>query len=106
MSFSNKIELFFEPFFRSDLRKLGRDFPDVGNTDQLVADCCDLGLYANRVLKINERWSMARLVKELLKTNIDKDKAVRMSEWNQVLTEEQQIYAAIDVYVSPFRPNT
>ncbi|XP_063707509.1 3'-5' exonuclease [Culicoides brevitarsis] len=85
---------------KNDLRKLGRDFKEVGDTDPLVARCCDLGSYANRVLNVGENWSMERLVKEFLKTNINKDKAVRMSEWNRILSEEQQIYAAIDVIAS------
>lgn len=102
------------------MRKLARDFPNVGSVNKLIEDCCDLGQYANRVLGISERWSMARLVQEFvshaklflqgifevyfeifqLRTSINKDKAVRMSEWNQILSEQQQIYAAIDVYVS------
>lgn len=50
----------------SDIRKLGRDFPVVGNVDKLVEECCDLGVYANRVLGIRERWSMSRLVREFV----------------------------------------
>uniref|UniRef100_A0A336MNT8 3'-5' exonuclease n=1 Tax=Culicoides sonorensis TaxID=179676 RepID=A0A336MNT8_CULSO len=73
---------------KNDIRKLGRDFPNVGSVDKLVANCCDLGLYANKVLGINEQ------------TGINKDKAVRASQWDKMLSEEQKIYAAIDVYAS------
>uniref|UniRef100_A0A336MTB5 3'-5' exonuclease n=1 Tax=Culicoides sonorensis TaxID=179676 RepID=A0A336MTB5_CULSO len=61
---------------KNDIRKLGRDFPNVGSVDKLVANCCDL------------------------ETGINKDKAVRASQWDKMLSEEQKIYAAIDVYAS------
>lgn len=113
----------------SDCRKLERDFPEV-TSQKMVDQCIDLGAYCNAVMNTGGRWSMERLVwylvsilvlfsisnqiKDLIfefgvcsvyvfqcRLKINKDKKVRNSKWHIMpLSPEQQIYAAIDVYVS------
>ncbi|XP_037046498.1 Werner Syndrome-like exonuclease isoform X2 [Bradysia coprophila] len=85
---------------KNDCRKLGRDFEEVDS--QLMIDhCVDLGVWCNKVINSSGRWSMARLVCHICKLQINKDPKVRMSKWHiQPLTKEQQIYAAIDVYIA------
>lgn len=85
---------------KNDLRKLERDFPNV-KSDPLVEKCLDLGVWYNDVFNLSGRWSMERLVLQTLKLRIDKNRNVRMSKWHIFpLSENQQKYAAIDVYVS------
>lgn len=112
----------------SDCRKLERDFPEV-TSQKMVDQCVDLGVYCNEVMNTGGRWSMERLVWYLVRISIvsfhansniiiivcfcffffliqcrlkiNKDKKVRNSKWHIMpLSPEQQIYAAIDVYVS------
>lgn len=85
---------------KNDLRKLERDFPNV-KSEPLVEKCLDLGVWYNDVFNSSGRWSMERLVLQTLKLRIDKNRNVRMSKWHlHPLSENQQKYAAIDVYVS------
>lgn len=46
---------------RSDLRKLQRDFPVV-DSQRLIDQCVDLGVWCNEVCNTRGRWSMADLV--------------------------------------------
>lgn len=85
---------------KNDLRKLERDFPEV-KTQKMIDQCVDLGVYCNDVMATGGRWSMANLVSYICNLQINKDRKVRMSQWHiKPLTAEQQIYAAIDVYIS------
>lgn len=89
--------------------------------EKAIENCVDAGTLANNVLSVQRRWSMEKLVDEFVcklqnKINegrifikfdfqfdmrINKDKKVRNSKWHVMpLTKEQQIYAAIDAYVS------
>lgn len=88
-------------FIKNDFLKLARDFNiDVsGALNHIV----DLGTYTNKVLDLDlsTRWSMANLVQQLLKKNVNKDANVRMSSWeNTHLDENQCMYAATDAFVS------
>lgn len=55
----------------SDFRKLGRDFPEI-NSDDLIVNGLDLGVWCNEVCETGGRWSLDRLaaytVKKLTKT--------------------------------------
>lgn len=46
----------------SDFRKLERDYPAV-NSQKLVDQCVDLGVWCNEVTNSSGRWSMENLVK-------------------------------------------
>uniref|UniRef100_A0A182W4L3 3'-5' exonuclease n=1 Tax=Anopheles minimus TaxID=112268 RepID=A0A182W4L3_9DIPT len=84
---------------KNDFRKLARDFPEV-DADRLIARCVDLGQWYNQLNGSTLRWSLARLVEQVLKQRINKDKKVRMSQWNVLpLSADQKLYAAIDVYI-------
>ncbi|XP_052900670.1 3'-5' exonuclease [Anopheles moucheti] len=84
---------------KNDFRKLARDFPEV-NADRLIARCVELGQWYNELNGSTGRWSLARLVEQVLKLRINKDKSVRMSQWNVLpLSYNQKLYAAIDVYI-------
>lgn len=85
---------------KNDLRKLQRDYPAV-DSQRMVDQCKDLGVWCNEVCNTGGRWSMERLVMYLCKLQINKEGKVRRSKWDvQPLTPEQQIYAAIDVYIA------
>lgn len=85
---------------KNDFRKLERDFPIV-KADPLIAKCLDLGVWYNEIFNSSGRWSMERLVLQTLRLRVDKSRHVRMSKWHiHPLSENQQKYAAIDVYVS------
>jgi werner syndrome-like exonuclease len=87
---------------RNDLRKLEKDFPI--NSDKMFENCVDLGVWYNEIFNSSGRWSMERLVLQTLKQRIDKSRNVRCSKWHIFpLSEKQQKYAAIDVYVSKIR---
>lgn len=63
----------------------------------------ELGTFCNEVKGIRQQWSLANLAKEVIRGNLNKDKNVRMGHWeNPNLTPEQQMYAAVDVYVREF----
>lgn len=49
----------------SDLRKLQRDYPVV-DSQRLVDQCRDLGVWNNAVCNTGGRWSMERLVMYLV----------------------------------------
>jgi werner syndrome-like exonuclease len=85
---------------KNDLRKLERDF-SVIKADPLIQKCLDLGVWYNEIFNSSGRWSMERLVLQTLRLRVDKSRQIRMSKWHiHPLSENQQKYAAIDVYVS------
>uniref|UniRef100_A0A182XEF0 3'-5' exonuclease n=1 Tax=Anopheles quadriannulatus TaxID=34691 RepID=A0A182XEF0_ANOQN len=84
---------------KNDFRKLARDFPAV-SADRLIERCVELGQWYNRLHGTTGIWSLARLVEQVLRQRVSKDKRVRMSKWNVLpLSDDQKLYAAIDVYV-------
>ncbi|XP_075148910.1 WRN exonuclease [Haematobia irritans] len=84
---------------KNDFRKLGRDFPEI-NSDDLIVNGKDLGVWCNEVCETGGRWSLDRLAEYLLGKAIDKNKKVRMSKWHIIpLDETQLMYAAVDVYI-------
>ncbi|XP_018569688.1 Werner Syndrome-like exonuclease [Anoplophora glabripennis] len=85
---------------KNDVRKLARDY--VGfDSDRLIENCIDIGVFANSVLPVTQRWSLEKLVDYVLQMRIDKNKKVRMSKWHKFpLSVDQQKYAAIDAYAS------
>ncbi|XP_008186789.1 lipoate-protein ligase b-like isoform X1 [Acyrthosiphon pisum] len=88
-------------FIKNDFLKLARDF-DINVTGALNR-IIDLGDYTNKVLDFDSstRWSMANLVQNLLKKNVNKDTNVRMSSWeNTNLDQNQCMYAATDAFIS------
>ena len=85
---------------KNDLRKLERDFSYI-KADPMIEKCKDLGVWYNEVFNSSGRWSMERLVLQTLRLRVDKSRQVRMSKWHIFpLSENQQTYAAIDVFVS------
>lgn len=84
---------------KNDLRKLERDFPYM-KADPLIEKCVDLGTFYNQVFNSSERWSLANLALQTLKQRVDKNRQVRMSNWNMTLSKQQLMYASLDVYVS------
>lgn len=87
---------------KNDFRKLARDFPAV-SADLLIERCVELGQWYNRLHGTTGIWSLARLVEQVLRQRVSKDKRVRMSKWNVLpLSDDQKLYAAIDVYVGFF----
>lgn len=69
MVFSYQLILKNQTFYLlidSDFHKLRDDFPDVGDVDKIVENCCDLGQYANKVFGKNFIWSLNRLSKEFV----------------------------------------
>lgn len=88
---------------KNDLRKLERDFP-IFKADKMIENCLDLGPYYNEVCSSSGRWSLERLAIQVCKLRISKDQKIRMSKWHfYPLTDDQKMYAAIDVYVSPLK---
>lgn len=55
----------FVSFDLSDCRKLERDYPEV-NSQKMIDNCVDLGVYCNKVCNTGGRWSMERLVWHLV----------------------------------------
>lgn len=53
------------PFYYSDFRKLNRDFPDV-NVDKMIEQCVDLGVWCKNIYRSSGRYSMARLVEQIV----------------------------------------
>ncbi|XP_056637376.1 3'-5' exonuclease [Diorhabda sublineata] len=85
---------------KNDIRKLARDFKGFDG-DKIVNNCLDLGVLANSILSRSERWSLEKLVDQLLDLKIDKDKKVRNSQWHVIpLSKRQKEYAATDSYAS------
>ncbi|GJQ78825.1 WRNexo [Trypoxylus dichotomus] len=85
---------------KNDIRKLSRDFVGI-NTEKVIEKCVELSSLANTIYSIGGRWSMEKLVNHFFDMRINKDKKVRNSKWHVIpLSEEQQIYAATDAYVS------
>jgi len=66
-----------------------------------VTSTVELGNFAKaRQLVGSATIGLARLVSVLLKRVLDKDPAVRLSDWSRELTADQQTYAAMDSYAS------
>lgn len=86
---------------KNDFIKLGKDFNiDVSG---VLSRIIDLGTYTNKVLNFDSynRWSMVKLVQQLLKKNVNKDENIRMGHWeNMNLHQDQCMYAATDAYIS------
>lgn len=84
---------------KNDFRKLARDFPET-NADRLIEKCVDLGAWYNRIHGSCGVWSMERLVLQVCRLRVDKNKKVRMSKWHVLpLSDDQKMYAAVDVYI-------
>ncbi|XP_021713401.1 Werner Syndrome-like exonuclease [Aedes aegypti] len=84
---------------KNDFRKLARDFPEA-NADLLIERCVDLGGWYNRIHGSCGVWSMERLVLQVCRQRVDKNKKVRMSKWHVLpLSDDQKLYAAVDVYI-------
>lgn len=60
--------IIFVVFTNSDFRKLERDYPAV-NSQKLVDQCVDLGVWCNEVTNSGGRWSMENLVKFIVSLN-------------------------------------
>ncbi|XP_027840440.1 3'-5' exonuclease [Aphis gossypii] len=86
---------------KNDFLKLGRDFTvDVSGA---LSNIIDLGTYTNKVLDFDSStiWSMANLVQQLLKKDVNKDGNIRISSWdNTTLDQNQCMYAATDAFIS------
>ncbi|XP_058832557.1 3'-5' exonuclease [Topomyia yanbarensis] len=84
---------------KNDFRKLARDFPEA-NADTMIGQCVDLGQWYNQIHGSAGLWSMERLVLQVCRLRIDKNKKVRMSKWHVLpLTDDQKMYAAVDAYI-------
>lgn len=85
---------------KNDFRKLARDFP-VFKAEPLIEKCVELGEFYNKVFNSSEKWSLNRLAIHTLREQVDKSRHLRMSNWNySPLSQNQLLYASIDVYVS------
>lgn len=51
---------------KNDCRKLQRDFPEA-NSDKMIERCRDLGVWSIDVLDTSGRWSLERLVQEIVR---------------------------------------
>ncbi|XP_050538889.1 3'-5' exonuclease isoform X1 [Daktulosphaira vitifoliae] len=86
---------------KNDFIKLGKDFNI--NLEMAINNIIDLGSYLNNVLNFERhlRWSMNDIVQYLLKKRVDKNKIIRLSDWDTPdLSPNQISYAATDAYVS------
>ncbi|XP_048756196.1 bifunctional 3'-5' exonuclease/ATP-dependent helicase WRN-like [Ostrea edulis] len=85
---------------QSDMWKLERDYGlSVGPV--IKSSVVDLSDYANQVLKANEMWSLDGLLRHLFGEKIDKNPAIRKSDWSVFpLSNLQKSYAATDAFVS------
>ncbi|XP_058444579.1 3'-5' exonuclease [Malaya genurostris] len=84
---------------KNDFRKLARHFPEA-NADTMIAQCIDLGQWYNQIHGSTGLWSMERLVLQVCRLRIDKNKKVRMSKWHVLpLSNDQKMYAAVDAYI-------
>lgn len=82
---------------QGDLYKLCRDF-DVKFPDQGFVE---LGALANTTMNLNEKWSLAGLIKFLFQCDLPKDDQIRKSSWHVYpLTKQQLEYAALDAIAS------
>lgn len=86
---------------KADLTKLKKDFPEVYE-EEMRDNCIDLGqLYNEARGTPRYRWSLRKLVREILGEELNKDQQIRCSDWDEMpLDQDQMYYAAIDVYVS------
>lgn len=82
---------------QGDLFKLCRDF-DVKFPDQ---GFIDLGVLANTAMNLNDKWSLAGLIKFLFHRKLPKDDHIRKGSWQVYPLNEQQLnYAALDAIAS------
>lgn len=56
-------------YHNSDCRKLQRDFPTV-DSQRMIDQCKDLGVWCNFVMRTSGRWSMERLVMHIVSRRI------------------------------------
>ena len=81
-----------------DRKKLLRDFPGIAN-DQLVG-FVELGNLANEVCSARRsRWNLADLSVLCLKRDVPKPNYLRLSNWDEDLSQDQRAYAARDAVV-------
>ncbi|EDO43578.1 predicted protein, partial [Nematostella vectensis] len=81
----------------SDVDKISREY------DVYPRGIVDLSALANTKLKSHENWSLSGLTMHLFKQQLNKDPAIRCSNCEAIpLTREQQLYAAMDAYVSTY----
>mmetsp|Transcript_29129 Transcript_29129/g.49666 ORF Transcript_29129/g.49666 Transcript_29129/m.49666 type:complete len:1097 (+) Transcript_29129:786-4076(+) len=89
----------------ADLIKIGKDF-DIRDINRVTqkdrANVVNLGLYARlRDIVQNGSVSLQQLCTLVLRTRIEKDTNIRISNWdNHELTDEQVKYAALDAIAS------
>lgn len=85
---------------QSDLWKLERDY-GMSVAPIIKSSVVDLSEFANRVLGTTETWSLDGLVKHMFGKKINKNPALRKSDWSVFpLSDSQKSYAATDAYVS------
>ena len=81
------------------MKKLKRDYDiDLGQCSK----CTNLEDYAKALHKPlrNQRWGMASLMSFFLQSEMEKKQSIRMSNWEQVLSNDQESYAVDDAYAS------
>ena len=81
------------------MKKLKRDYDiDLGQCSR----CTNLEDYAKALHKPlrNQRWGMASLMSFFLQSEMEKKQSIRMSNWEQVLSNDQESYAVDDAYAS------
>ncbi|XP_050075327.1 3'-5' exonuclease [Anopheles maculipalpis] len=84
---------------KNDFRKLQRDYPEF-KAEMVLQRCVDLGQWYNRLYNVTGLLSLAKLTELCLGLRLNKSTKVRISRWDiSPLSEEQKLYAAIDVYV-------
>lgn len=81
---------------RKDLRKLSIDFPET-KAERLESRCVDLQEFYNTTFGVSKNWSLAGLCAHIF--DLRMDKTLRVSKWNAELSRDQQLYAAIDVFI-------
>ncbi|XP_055529952.1 3'-5' exonuclease isoform X2 [Wyeomyia smithii] len=80
---------------KNDFRKLARDFPEA-NAETMIGQCVDLGQWYNRIHGSSGLWSMERLVLQVCRLRIDKNKKIgqeiylKLEEKEQKLEQERQ----------------
>ncbi|KAJ8957657.1 hypothetical protein NQ318_017549 [Aromia moschata] len=72
-----------------DVRKLARDFTGF-DVDRLIENCIDLGVMANSILPVKQRWSLEKLVDYTLNMKINKDKKASLMIYLTLKEREQQ----------------
>ncbi|XP_043289169.1 Werner Syndrome-like exonuclease isoform X2 [Venturia canescens] len=84
-----------------DIRKLGRDFPELPTQQIVEKNCIECGKLMNEISDSKERWSLSRLTAHMLKKRLEKPSSIRKGSWHKFpLSQAQTTYAATDAYVS------